>query len=185
MLAGLPAVFLFVFGNRFFCSYFFETLAATALVTLGVGYMIRKSKHQKKIWAAMGVLLLASYAQVRFFYPYADRCLSKSPVHQTSVRMQEILKVLENFKSDCGFYPSSEQGLLALTMPPKDSQMCPRWGESSSRSKGEAYLDGLPADAWDKVYKYELASEPVLTSFGEDGRPGGTGADQDISSREL
>ncbi len=77
MLAGLPAVFLFVFGNRFFCSYFAEVLVATLLITVGVTYLLWKSKHRKKLATVMFILLVGSYLQVTFFYPYVDRCMSK------------------------------------------------------------------------------------------------------------
>jgi general secretion pathway protein G len=49
------------------------------------------------------------------------------------------------------------------------------------------YLQGgVPVDPWKDPYVYAPpgngSDEPVITSLGKDGKPGGTGDDADISS---
>jgi general secretion pathway protein G len=45
----------------------------------------------------------------------------------------------------------------------------------------------LPVDPWDRPYRYELPTDgeerPRVYSYGEDGQPGGEGADADIMNR--
>jgi general secretion pathway protein G len=47
-------------------------------------------------------------------------------------------------------------------------------------------LKGLPRDPWRNKYAYVVGKDlaPVITSYGRDGVPGGTGEDADISSAE-
>ncbi len=52
---------------------------------------------------------------------------------------------------------------------------------------GEPYMKTIPLDPWQNEFQYELDANdnPIITSFGADGAPGGEGKDQDISSETL
>ena len=52
---------------------------------------------------------------------------------------------------------------------------------------GDPILKSIPLDPWQHEYQYEMDAEgnPVITSFGADGAPGGDGKDQDISSETI
>ena len=64
-----------------------------------------------------------------------------------------------------GNYPDTGTGLKALV----DMQI----------------LDTLPKDPWGNDYVYtKEGNQPVITSYGRDGAPGGEGPDADISNRK-
>ncbi len=64
-----------------------------------------------------------------------------------------------------GNYPDTGTGLKALV----DMQI----------------LDTLPKDPWGNDYVYTReGNQPVITSYGRDGAPGGEGPDADISNRK-
>lgn len=64
-----------------------------------------------------------------------------------------------------GNYPDTATGLKALV----DLQI----------------LDALPKDPWGNDYVYTReGNQPVITSYGRDGVPGGEGPDADISNRK-
>lgn len=49
-----------------------------------------------------------------------------------------------------------------------------------------AHLDRLPRDPWNRPYRYVLSHDRLwadVVSYGADGRPGGSGADADVSAR--
>jgi general secretion pathway protein G len=91
-----------------------------------------------------------------------------------------IIAALKLYRLDNQRYPTSEQGLSALTTRPTQPPLPPNW-------KPNGYLDRLPKDPWGQQYQYlnpGLRSEIDVFSFGADGQPGGTGNDADIGSWE-
>ncbi len=85
-----------------------------------------------------------------------------------------LVKALETYYSVEGRYPSTDDGLDALTQ------------------SLESYPDGLikkvPLDPWKNPYEYLSpgSTEPYeIISLGGDGREGGEGEDLDISSETL
>lgn len=100
----------------------------------------------------------------------------KAQTAQARVQIGELVKAVEMFYTDCQRYPSSEEGLKALTEAPTD---CKNWGPN-------AYAKGnLLKDPWNQEMIYELAgSEFEIKTFGADKREGGKGVDQDVSSKD-
>jgi general secretion pathway protein G len=95
--------------------------------------------------------------------------------------LRMIAAVLNLYKLDHGYYPPSTQGLSILL---KESV------SPFTRRKVGPYLRNLPKDAWDNRFMYSLSEDGnnfKVLSFGQDGKPGGTGFDQDVvlSSDEL
>jgi general secretion pathway protein G len=89
------------------------------------------------------------------------------------------MAALERYRSDVGTYPSSQEGLRSLREKPA----------GKSGWKGPYLQQDVENDAWGRPYFYMFPSKhgekPDLVSYGKDGRPGGAGADEDITSRSL
>jgi general secretion pathway protein G len=92
-----------------------------------------------------------------------------------------IMQGLKLYRLDNQRYPSTEQGLAALTTKPEQPPAPPNW-------KPGGYLEKVPKDPWGRPYQYlnpGLRGEIDVMSFGADGQPGGTGVDADIGSWDL
>ena len=106
--------------------------------------------------------------------------LAKARVNQAKILISEIGKALDQFNTDCGFYPTTDQGLQGLITSPGGSRACPNWGP-------EAYIKKLPKDPWgtELIYACPDGSHYTLKSLGRDKKEGGEGLDADISSEDL
>lgn len=105
----------------------------------------------------------------------------KAKVDSTKIQMRNLGTVLDDFKRECGFYPTSEQGLDALITKPTVGRECKNYDP-------EGYIKGkkIPKDGWDNNFDYQSdGNKYVLKSLGNDAAEGGTGNDADISSEEL
>jgi general secretion pathway protein G len=105
---------------------------------------------------------------------------NKAKVEATKIQMKQLMVVLDDFRRDCGFYPSTDQGLEALIKKPT--------GRDCKNYDPEGYIKGgkLPKDGFGFDFGYESdGNKFVITSFGNDGKAGGEGLDKDIRSDEL
>src|SRR5512132_1415893 len=92
-----------------------------------------------------------------------------------------LMQSLKLYRLDNQRYPTTEQGLQALTTPPTSGPPAPGW-------KKGGYIEKLPKDPWGNPYQYlspGVKGEIDVFSYGADGQPGGTGNDADIGSWEL
>jgi general secretion pathway protein G len=92
-----------------------------------------------------------------------------------------LMQALKLYKLDNQRYPTTEQGLQALTAKPNSGPAANGW-------KAGGYLDKLPKDPWGGQYQYlspGIKGEIDVFSYGADGQPGGTGNDTDIGSWDL
>ena len=81
-----------------------------------------------------------------------------------------IAEALHLFKADHGFYPSTADGLQALTQPGKPPNGNP-----------DGYLSSVPVDPWGNAYAYFTdGSRFLVKSYGADGREGGEGENADV-----
>lgn len=99
---------------------------------------------------------------------------ARSTAARTDVN--NLTQALKLYKLDNQRFPSTEQGLNALTARPSTSPVPPNW---------RRYLDKLPTDPWGRPYQYlnpGLHGEVDVLSLGADGQPGGDGKDADIGS---
>jgi general secretion pathway protein G len=91
-----------------------------------------------------------------------------------AVQIADIDKALELFKLDVGRFPSTDEGLAALTEKPA----------TVSTGWAGPYLKGaVPTDPWGKPYKYQGPGSNgavEVISLGADGAPGGEGENADI-----
>lgn len=84
-------------------------------------------------------------------------------------------KALESYRLDMGRYPSSEEGLGALTTSPAASK---RW-------KGPYLKKAVPLDPWGHPYLYRYPGQHGdldVYSLGRDGKSGGQDEDADIGN---
>jgi general secretion pathway protein G len=105
--------------------------------------------------------------------------LSDARVKTAKLQIESLSSALDLFYLDAGRYPTSSEGLEALTERPSDVTV---WNGP--------YVKGgkVPLDPWGHAYQYH---SPVdhnppyeIVSFGSDGREGGTGNAADISNVE-
>ncbi|MBL8371689.1 MAG: type II secretion system major pseudopilin GspG [Burkholderiaceae bacterium] len=90
------------------------------------------------------------------------------------VQIADLERALEIYKIDVGRYPSTEQGLAALTTKPE-----------GLNSWNGPYLKGqVPNDPWGKAFIYSNKNGSIeILSHGSDGVVGGEGEAADIKSR--
>jgi len=92
-----------------------------------------------------------------------------------------LLQALKLYRLDNQRYPTTEQGLQALSLRPATAPLPSNW-------KGGGYVERLPKDPWGGSYQYlnpGVRGEIDVFSFGADGAPGGEGNDADIGSWTL
>jgi len=114
--------------------------------------------------------LLAAYVAPRYFSQ-----VGRSEVRSAQAQIASLRSALDTYRLDMGGYPSTDQGLAALTTRPANA---PRWN-------GPYLQKAAPPDPWGKPYQYRSPGEHGefdLLSFGKDGQPGGTGEAADITS---
>ena len=92
---------------------------------------------------------------------------------------QDVLSIqnaLDLYKLDNGFYPSTDQGLIALVEKPSSNPIPANW---------QLYLKSLPKDPWGREYMYlnpgEHGEVDVFT-YGASGQAGGTGINAEIGN---
>ena len=92
-----------------------------------------------------------------------------------------IMQQLKLYRLDNTFYPTTDQGLQALTVKPTGNPMPANWRQGG-------YLERLPNDPWGRPYQYlnpGINGEIDVFSLGADGQRGGEGANADIGSWAL
>ena len=84
---------------------------------------------------------------------------------------------LDTFRLDVGRYPTTQEGLAALTQKPA----------SADRWDGPYLKKEVPPDPWGKPYVYKSPGDhgPYdIVSYGADGAPGGEDTNRDVTSWE-
>lgn len=116
--------------------------------------------------------LLAAYVGPRYFAQ-----IGKSERSTAKAQIESFAKALDNYRIDTGHYPTTEQGLSALTAKPTNET---KWS-------GPYLQKAVPSDPWGYPYVYRLpgqnGEEFDLMSNGKDGSPGGEGDGADVSFR--
>jgi general secretion pathway protein G len=114
--------------------------------------------------------LLAAYVAPRYFGQ-----VGKSEVTIAKAQVESLAKALDQYRLDLGRYPTTDEGLLPLRT---NSSNNPKW-------RGPYLQKDVPLDPWGHPYIYRSPGEHGefdLLSYGKDGRPGGTGEAEDITS---
>ncbi|MDR2965502.1 MAG: type II secretion system major pseudopilin GspG [Treponema sp.] len=120
------------------------------------------------------VLILTSIAGFTGIQ-YLDRARKAAARSQ----IDSLSVALEAYYIDCGRYPTEEQGLEALWKIPTIEPVSSGWS-------GPYIYKKTPNDPWGNPYEYKTPGPDGLPfsirSFGADGREGGEGKNEDITS---
>jgi general secretion pathway protein G len=115
--------------------------------------------------------LLAAFVAPRYFAQ-----VGKSQVKAARAQIDALGKALDTYRLDVGHLPTTEQGLAALNTAPQGEQ---NWA-------GPYLSKDVPLDPWGNPYVYAQPgthnNDYDLTSYGKDGRPGGTGENADLGN---
>jgi len=112
--------------------------------------------------------LLAGFVAPKFFAQ-----IGKSEVKTARAQIDGLEKALDQYRIDMGRYPTTEQGLAALNERPAGAA---KWS-------GPYLKKAVPPDPWGNPYIYKYPGEHGdydLISLGRDGKPGGSGEDEDL-----
>lgn len=118
--------------------------------------------------------LLAAYVGPRYFTQIgrSEQAVAKSQI-------EGFAKALHTYRIDVGQYPSTQEGLAALMAPPAIASASGKW-------RGPYLEKAVPMDPWGKPYTYRSPGSQgqdfELTSYGKDGRAGGSDDAADIQS---
>ena len=107
--------------------------------------------------------------------------LQEGQVQTAKIQIRSISERLKEFRRDCNFIPTTDQGLDALVEKPTGGRECKRYAPGG-------YIEGgkVPLDPWDGEYIYESDGKTFsITTLGADNAEGGEGADADINSKDL
>jgi general secretion pathway protein G len=100
--------------------------------------------------------------------------VGKSQVKATRAQIVALTNALDQYRIDVGHLPTTEQGLAALNTQPQGEQ---NWA-------GPYLTKDVPLDPWGNPYIYVAPgthnNDFDLSSFGKDGRQGGTGENADL-----
>ncbi len=122
--------------------------------------------------AILGVLLAIVVPQ---YIGEAD----KAKITSAKTEMATISNALDRYKLDNHRYPTTDQGLEALVTEPAIEPIPKNWTPSG-------YLKSFPTDPWGNEYLYISPGSDNraydLYSFGQDGKEGGEGYNEDIIS---
>ena len=98
---------------------------------------------------------------------------SKVQTAETQIKM--FRGALQAYRLDVGRFPSTTEGLAALTRPP---------AEAAEFWKGPYLEDEVPPDPWNTPYRYEHPADNLqgfaLYSLGADAERGGEGVDAEV-----
>ena len=105
----------------------------------------------------------------------------QAKVTTAKIDIQAIATALEMYRLDNFAYPSTQQGLEALTKRPSGLPAVRNWNP-------QGYLKSLPVDPWGTPYQYlnpgvrSIDGDYDIVSLGSDGVIGGEGQASDIGN---
>lgn len=108
--------------------------------------------------------------------------LQEGKVSSAKIQMKSLEERLKEFRRDCNFLPTTDQGLDALINKPEGG------GRECKRYAPSGYIEGgkIPLDPWDNEFIYESDGKTYeIKSLGADNAEGGEGPDADLSTKDL
>jgi general secretion pathway protein G len=108
--------------------------------------------------------------------------VDKGKITAAATQINSLEGVLELYRMDNGRFPTTEQGLRALVVPPTSDPVPRNYPAGGYVRRGK-----VPMDPWANPYLYEAPGQHNahafdLWSHGADGAPGGDGIDADIGN---
>ena len=100
--------------------------------------------------------------------------LGKAQSRAAKVQVQSLTAALELYQGDNGRFPTTQEGLQALLVKP---QTADNWNGPYLHSKDQL------KDPWGNPYRYTVDGASItVASLGADNKPGGDGANRDVSA---
>ncbi|MEJ6021069.1 type II secretion system major pseudopilin GspG [Ramlibacter sp. PS4R-6] len=137
---------------------------------------LRRAAHAGFTLIEMMVVVVIIGVLAALIVPNVLDKLDDAKVTAARTDINTISQALKFYKIDNQRYPSTQQGLQALTAKPTTEPVPANW---------KPYLEKLPNDPWGRPYQYlnpGVKGEVDIMSFGADGQPGGEGKNADIGS---
>jgi len=138
---------------------------------------VRKGFTMVELMAVLIILGLLAAVVVRNFVGQTD----KARVTTTKANLRLLHSAINQFKMDTGQFPTEEEGLMVLIVPPDDAE--------DYQPGGYLETTELPTDGWGNDFIYEPWPESgkpfVIKSLGADGEEGGEGYDADLLSTDA
>ncbi len=109
------------------------------------------------ILVILGTLVVANFSGI----------FASSKIKATQAQISALETQLDIYQLDMGTYPTSQQGLQSLRVPPADLADPTKW-------TGPYAKKDIPPDPWSNPYYYELLgpNQYRVYSGGPDGQPG-------------
>ena len=107
----------------------------------------------------------------------------EAKVTEARVQISNLETALKMYKLDNGFYPTTDQGLIALVSSPSTEPRPRRWKKGGYLEK-----NAIPKDPWANAYVYVspgLNGDYDIVSYGADALRGGREFDADISNWDV
>lgn len=130
-------------------------------------------------WVAAGVVgaAVGGIGLLVLFLPMGSSCPPLRRTHALA-DIKGIKEALYRFHADCGFYPTTHEGLEALVPQTRGTLECGKYNQ-------EGYLDQVPIDpCWNPYAYLSDGKSYVIKCYGADGIEGGDGKNADIDSRD-
>lgn len=131
---------------------------------------VKKTRAMRRAFTLLEVLMVIVILGVlaALLVPQFTGTREKAMINATRIQIEGMANDLERFKLDCGRYPTTEEGLLALVEKPDDEEIADKWAGP--------YLKKVPKDAWGHDLHYECPGQYNedsydLSSDGPDGQP--------------
>jgi general secretion pathway protein G len=104
--------------------------------------------------------------------------VSEAKAVTARTQIELLATALDSYRLDNGGYPTTAQGLAALTQAPTSAPVPTSW-------RGPYLRKAVPLDPWGRAYVYASPGERNprgfdLHSLGRDGQVGGEGEDADV-----
>jgi general secretion pathway protein G len=156
--------------------------------TQRMSYIVHEVNRRRALGSARGFTLIEIMVVViiigllaAVIVPSVISKVDEAKVAKAKSDIQALEAGLTMFRLDNSKYPTTEQGLQALTTQPTDPTI-KHW-------RPGGYLQRISKDPWGNDYQYVYpgthGKEYDVFSMGADGQPGGEGLDADIGNWNI
>ncbi len=123
--------------------------------------------------------ILAAYIAPKYMHT-----TETAKINGAKAQIRSLESALKMFRLECGFYPSTEQGLQALISAPTTGRIPEHYRKGGYLESAE-----VPNDPWGNPYLYESPGsngfDYEIRSLGADGVEGGEDENADIESWNI
>lgn len=152
----------------------------------GSGYHLRERQQSHQVQRSgftlmellVVIAIIATLAAV--VAPAIFRNVGDAKTSAAKSQIETLSLALNSYRLDNDSFPTQAQGLGVLRTAPAGADALPNW-------RGPYLTRNVPLDPWGRPYVYvspgvENAGSFDLYTLGKDGKPGGSGEDEDVTS---